>query len=86
MITRAGMNARFVPGRAAGHAASASTSSGRDMVAVHAAQQVLEQHADRVGQAVRVDQPVETVDDLAAREPVAGRYGVVLHMLTRYQA
>ena len=50
-----------------------------DVLAVHAAEQVLEQHAHRVGQRMRVDQAVDAMDHLAGREGVA-------HYSTRYQA
>ena len=42
-----------------------------DVLAVDAAQQVLEQHAHRVRERVRVDQAVDAVDRLAGREGVA---------------
>ena len=65
---RAGMRRR--PGRQRAHVLLA------DVLGAGAAQQVLEQHADGVGERQRVDQAVEAVDSLAARERVAGAEGI----------
>ena len=71
MITRAGMNARRASGDRSGQAASARTSCLGDVLAAGPPQQVLEQHADRVGQRQRIDDAVDPVERLPGAERVA---------------